>query len=303
LNALKRIFLRNGPITVGLAPESGALTRFDVQVGDTLAEVLRPAIDRPLTGPWALGASCFPLMPYGGRLRNGRFRFEGREVTYALNGLPEKHSSHGDGWTRPWSLTHLDRRSATMTLSHGPQVPLRYSCTQTVSVDPHQVNIVLVLGNLESQRIPVGVGLHPYFAHRSDAILSANLPAQWHWDDELMPLERGPNPDADAFRRGKAVMGLPVAAEFDGWDGEARILWPKQGLSVHLTTSPPMKHAVVWVPTGKEFFCFEPTSHATDALNARGGHPAGEDFIVLEPGQVFEQRITFSVMPTEGPRQ
>jgi aldose 1-epimerase len=64
-----------------------------------------------------------------------------------------------------------------------------------------------------------------------------------------------------------------------------------------------MKHAVVWVPTGKEFFCFEPTSHATDALNARGGHPAGEDFIVLEPGQVFEQRITFSVMPTEGPRQ
>ena len=300
MNALKRIFLRNGPITVGLAPESGALTRFDVQVGDTLAEVLRPAIDRPLAGPWALGASCFPLMPYGGRLRNARFRFDGREVIYPLNGLPEKHSSHGDGWTHPWSLTHLDRRSAIMTLSHGPQAPLRYACTQTVSVDPHQVNIVLVLGNLESQRIPVGVGLHPYFANRADAILCANLPAQWHWDDELMPFECGPNPDADAFRRGKVVMELPVAAEFDAWDGEASILWPKRGLSVHLSTSPPMKHAVVWVPIGQEFFCFEPTSHATDALNARGGHPAGEDFIVLEPGQVFEQRITFSVMPTDG---
>lgn len=303
MNALKRIFLRNGPITVGLAPESGALTRFDVQIGDTLAEVLRPAIDRPPTGPWALGASSFPLMPYGGRLRNGRFRFEGREVTYPLNGLPEKHSSHGDGWTRPWSLTHLDRRSASMTLLHESQAPLKYACTQTVSVGLRTVTIVLVLGNLDSQRIPVGVGLHPYFAHRAHAILSANLPAQWQWDDELMPLERGPNPDADAFRRGKAVMELPVAAEFDGWDGEARILWPKQGLSVHLTTTPAMKHAVVWVPTGQDFFCFEPTSHATDALNARGDHPAGEDFVVLEPGQMFEQRITFSVVPSDGCRQ
>jgi len=303
LNALKRIFLRHGPITVGLAPEFGALTRFDVQIGDTLVDVLRPAIDRPLTGPWALAASCFPMTPYGGRLRNGRFRFEGREVTYPLNGLPEKHSSHGDGWTRPWSLTHLDRRSAAMTLSHEPQAPLKYACTQTVSVDPTKVTIIMVLGNLDSQRIPVGIGLHPYFADRVDAVLSADLPAQWHWDDELMPLARGPNPDADGFRRGKAVVDLPVAAEFDEWDGEARIHWPARGLSVHLTTAPPMKHAVMWVPAGKDFFCFEPTSHATDGLNARAGHPPGEDFVVLEPGQVFEQRFTFAVLPIAGLRQ
>jgi len=302
LNALERIFLRHGPITVGLAPEFGALTRFDVRIGDTLVEVLRPAIDRPLPGPWALGASCFPLTPYGGRLRNGRFCFEGREVTYPLNALPERHSSHGDGWTRPWSLTSLDRRSASMTLLPDPGAPLQYACTQTVSVNPTQVQVTMALGNLDSQRIPLGVGLHPYFAHRADAILSAHLPTQWHWDHELMPLERGPNPDADAFRRGKAVVELPVSAEFDGWDGEARIHWPAQGLSVHLATAPPMKHAVVWVPAGEDFFCFEPTSHATDGLNARAGHPPCEDFIVLEPGQGFEQRITFSVLQTDGLR-
>jgi aldose 1-epimerase len=295
LNALKRTLLRHGPITVGLAPEFGALTRFDVQVGENLVEVLRPAIDRPATGPWALGASSFPLIPYGGRLRNGRFCFEGREVTYPLNASAERHSSHGDGWTRPWLLTHLDRCSATMTLSPDPQAPLPYACTQTVSVQSGQVHIVMAVGNLDSRRIPVGVGIHPYFAHRGDAILSAHLPSQWHWDHELMPVEHGPNPDAAAFREGKAVMELPVSAEFDGWDGEAQIRWPARGLSVRLTTAPAMKHAVVWVPTGQDFFCFEPTSHATDGLNLRAGHPPGEDFVVLEPGQVFEQRLTFCV--------
>ena len=59
----------------------------------------------------------------------------------------------------------------------------------------------------------------------------------------------------------------------------------------------------LWVPSGKDFFCFEPTSHATDGLNARSGHPAGEHFVVLEPGQAFEQRITFSVVPSAGRRQ
>ena len=75
------ILLRNGALSVGIAPEWGAaLTRFELRRGPKRVALLRPA-SRPQPGiPPALGASCFPLIPYAGRLRGGRFDFEGREV-------------------------------------------------------------------------------------------------------------------------------------------------------------------------------------------------------------------------------
>jgi aldose 1-epimerase len=295
LNALKRILLRDGDITVGVAPEFGAITRFDARVFESVVDVLRPAVDQPHPGPWALGASCFPLVPYGGRLRDGRFQFDGREVRFPLNALPERHSSHGDAWTRPWSLTHLDRRSACMSLSPERRAPLQYQCTQMIGVTPSDVRITMTLRNVDSHRIPVGIGLHPYFARRAGAILKAHLPLRWQWDQELMPLERTGNPDAGALLLGKAVVELPMVAEYDGWDGHASIEWPAHRIRVQLQTAPTMKHAVLWIPEGQDFFCFEPTSHATDALNGRGGLSPGEDFIILEPDQVFEQHIAFSV--------
>src|SRR2546430_1191958 len=70
---LRRIFLQDGALTVGVAPDcGGALTRFDVRVGETLVDILRQAIDGTQRSVCALGTACFPLVPYGGRLRDGR---------------------------------------------------------------------------------------------------------------------------------------------------------------------------------------------------------------------------------------
>jgi aldose 1-epimerase len=56
-----------------------------------------------------------------------------------------------------------------------------------------------------------------------------------------------------------------------------------------------MRHVVLWVPEGADFFCFEPMSHATDALNGRAGHPAAEHFVLLAPGEAIEQHYEFQV--------
>ncbi len=262
------ILLRDGPITVGIAPDcGGALTRFDVNLEGGVIDVLRPRVAQPPGTRCSLGASCFPLVPYGGRLREGRFDFDGRRFQYPLNALPERHSSHGDGWARPWILTHLDRRGAMMSLEADPSAPFQYRCTQSVTLSSHRVSITLSACNLSPHRMPMGFGLHPYFAHRAGARVKMAAPARWRWDADMMPLAEEANPDAEGFLRGQRVAELPVAAEYAGWDGTAIIDWPAAGLSVALKTRPPLRHVVMWMPTGQDFFCFEPVSHASDGLN------------------------------------
>ena len=296
MQPLRGIFLREGALTVGIAPEcGGALTRFDMRVGDSLIDVLRPALDQSISGVCALGSSCFPLVPYGGRLREGRFRFGGNEYRYPLNAAPERHSSHGDGWTRPWDLLHLNRRTAIMRLPAEDSAPLRYVCTQSISVDSERVRIVLSSRNVSAQPIPMGLGLHPYFANRAQAALTVALPVHWQWDHELMPVAKQINPLAEVLARGHNVAGLPVTAEYTGWDGRALIEWRASGLRVDLVTTPRLCHVVMWLPEGENFFCFEPISHATDALNEYSGSAAAEDFVILGPGETMNQCFDFNV--------
>ncbi|HEV7614089.1 MAG TPA: hypothetical protein VGO37_19590 [Steroidobacteraceae bacterium] len=295
-NPISGIYLRDGAITVGIAPEcGGALTRFEVRRQGMAVAVLRPAIAPEAGSHCALGASSFPLIPYGGRLRQGRFEFDGRRYQFPLNALPERHSSHGDGWIRPWTLDHLGRRDAVMSLEADEAAPFQYRCTQTIAIADDRVSIELSARNLSSQRIPMGFGLHPYFANRSDARLKAALPVRWLWDEELMPVRPEVNPDAAGFLRHRRVSELPVTAEYADWNGRATIEWPTMHLRVELETQPALKHAVFWMPKGQDFFCFEPLAHATDALNGHPMRPPAEDFVVLEPDATATQRFDFVI--------
>jgi aldose 1-epimerase len=297
------IFLREGHLTVGLAPHcGGALTRFEIGCAHSALEILRPARTGTSHPYCSLGTSCFPLIPYAGRLRDGRFELEGRSFRLPLNAPPERHSSHGDGWTRSWSLTHLDRRSAIMTLGADDVAPFRYQFTQLIIVEQDRLSIELSAGNLSDHRIPMGFGLHPYFSDRAGAFIRAKLPSRWRWDAEMMPTSREVNPHASGLLCGQAVAQLPVAVEYADWDGRAFIDWPQRGLRVELTTTPTLHHAVVWIPDGENFFCFEPMSHATDGFNRRLADGSLEDILILDPGAVARQRFDFIVSRTGSAR-
>jgi aldose 1-epimerase len=91
------------------------------------------------------------------------------------------------------------------------------------------------------------------------------------------------------------VAGWPVAAEYAGWGGRALIEWRASGLQVDLVTTPRLRHVVMWLPEGESFFCFEPISHATDALNEYSGSAAAEDFVILGPGETMSRCFDFNV--------
>jgi aldose 1-epimerase len=294
--ALSSIVLRTGRLSVGIAPEWGAaLTRFDLMIGAKKFDILRPAREQRLREPPALAGSCFPMIPYAGRLCEGRFEFENRSIHYPLNALPERHSSHGDGFTRPWALTTLERHRAVLDILPAPAAPIQYHCSQSIELADDRLEVKLTIRNLESQRIPIGVGLHPYFANRRSATLRARLPVLWNWDAELMPTYSEPNTRMTEFERGIAGAELPIAAQYCGWNGEAQIEWAAERIQVRVLTRPLLEHVVIWAPIGEEFFCFEPINHATDSFNLCKLYPLDMKPMVLNPDESFEQAFTFIV--------
>lgn len=296
MQSLRRILLRDDAVTIGIAPEwGGAITRFDVRVGNQLVDLLRPATDNPIGPIPALGSSCFPLVPYGGRLRNGCFQFAGKTFRFPLNAVPERHSSHGTGWTSEWILVHLDRRSAIMSLSIDDTTPLKYHCTQSIVIDGNRVRITLTAQNGEAAPLPIGLGLHPYFANRAEATITAVLPARWQWDQEMMPTTYERNALLDSFRKGRRAVDLPVAAEYAEWDGRAAIDWPASRVRLDIITAPRLEHVVMWLPVSENFFCFEPISHATDAFNTNDSPVSGKDLTVVEPRGSLEQCFDFTI--------
>src|SRR5829696_9768717 len=52
-----------------------------------------------LPGPLYWG--CYPMAPWAGRVRRGRFTFQGREHRLPINMAP--HAIHGTTFTRPWA--------------------------------------------------------------------------------------------------------------------------------------------------------------------------------------------------------
>lgn len=288
--------LRKGPLSVGIAPEAGgSLTHVHLATGSGRFDVLRPAVAGPVRISAALNMSSFVLIPYAGRLRAGCFEFEGRRIAYPLNASPERHSSHGDGFTRGWKPTLLQSDRAVLEILPQATAPIQYHATQTISVTEDRLEIRLQARNLERQRIPFEVGFHPYFAARSRARIRAQLPQQWNWDEELMPTSCERNLRQSDFARGMDAGQLPIAAEYSGWDGQALIEWPGDGISVRILTQPVLRHVVVWAPAAEEFFCFEPLSHATDSFNRTGDEAALNPIRALNPGEACEQVCTFLV--------
>ncbi|HEY6483350.1 MAG TPA: hypothetical protein VIY54_07470 [Steroidobacteraceae bacterium] len=291
---LNAIALRKGPLTVGIAPEAGgSLSRFDVGVPGGRVEILRSAVPAPWRLAPALNMSSFPLLPYAGRLRAGRFEFETRKIVYPLNALPERHSSHGDGFTQPWTLARLTRHEAILQLLSAPDAPIRYAARQAIALHERQLDVILTVRNIEERRVPFEVGFHPYFAHRHAARLSAHLPGICNWDTELMPTTRSVNPRAPEFAAGMAAGELPEACEYFGWDGRATIEWPAAGVRVTLVTDPALSHVVIWAPAGEDFFCFEPLSHATDSFNRCRADPQEPAPRGFAPGESLRQVLSF----------
>lgn len=237
-------------------------------------------------------AGCYPLVPYSNRIRNGRFEADGRSVALAPHPGEEPHALHGFAQLRPWDIEVLGADTLAMTYDHRPDAwPWPFTARQLVSIDEQGLSVEFSVTNHGATAMPVGFGLHPYFAAAPGDTVRFEVGGEWSMDGANIAV------DWSALPAGETAHTLDeqtVARYLTGWQGRA-VLARQNGPTVTITAESLLDHFVFFVPAGGPYACIEPVSHVADAFNlaAKGADNTGHR--TLAPGKTLAAHIRIEV--------
>lgn len=264
--------LRRGRLRLALRPDVGASI---AGLWRDALPVLRSCETASLASP--LDAACYPLLPYSNRLGWCRFEWLGKEYTTQRNFGASPHSLHGIGWQRAWRVVSQRDDEVVLALSHGGDAdwPFAFEAQQTLALTDDALHVGGEVTNTARIAAPAGLGWHPFFPKRTYARLHAEVSERWHNEAQSgLPVGRLAQPGIDA-----ALAHLHCDHCFEGWNGTARI----RDEVLALTLSSSLSRLVVYTPQHEDWFCVEPVSHATNAINM--AQPTSNGLTVLAPGE------------------
>lgn len=276
-----------GTITVGLpgdpddpsssADQAGRLclsapgveVNVDLEAGGRLASFVVDGRELLVTqgfGPIAWGS--FPMAPFAGRVRDGRFEFRGRPYELPIEMPP--HAIHGTVLDRRWEV--IDDRTISTEL--GPSWPFAGRAVQRFQVEAGRFASRLELH--ADEPMPASIGWHPWF--RRQPLPAAGKPAGRGTGALELEFDAGAMFHRDTT--GIATAELVVPPPPGPWDDcftDLRhppvLRWPGY---LELTIDSDCPTWVIYtVPT--DALCVEPQSAPPDALNTG---PA-----LVEPGR------------------
>lgn len=289
-----RIVLESEEASVEVLPRlGGSITAFDLKRGGG-----RVPIFRPWAGEWenprALSSS--PIVPWFNRISGGGFSFGEKFYPIAPNDPLEPVPLHGDGWTSAWSVVEQEPRRLVLSLRSRAIAPFDYEATQVIALEDSTLDMTLSLTHCGAEPLPYGLAQHPWFVRTPDVTLEAPATGAWLEQPPDFPQSPTPAPIPEEwdFSTPHRLLDTFLDNGFAGWDGHARIAWPRRGIGVEIEADPATRFYHVYAPhPAKPFFCFEPVTHPNNAL-AKPGGPKANGLRVLEPGESTSLHVRFT---------
>ncbi len=105
-------------------------------------------------------AGCYPMVPWVGRLGDGRFVFDGQEIQVPLTNPP--HAMHGLGTDEEWTVL----RPGVMTLDMSALWPLGGAATVEYQLTRSSLTCIVAVQAPDGGPMPAVVGFHPCFVRR-----------------------------------------------------------------------------------------------------------------------------------------
>ena len=192
---------------------------------------------------------AYPMAPWAGRIRHGRFTFDGRRYELPL-GMPP-HAIHGVVYDRPWSVLSPD----TIGVELDERWPFRGRVEQRFALD--EDGLVVTIKVEADEPMPAAVGWHPWFRRALDGIAA---PARLDFDAEQMLVR-----DGEGMPTGELV--APSAGPWDdAFTGIRRPPAIEWGSAFRLELSSTCPWWVVYT-LPPDAVCVEPQSGPPDAVN------------------------------------
>ena len=293
MNDTAPLELSAGRLRLQLLPEiGGSISRFAWRDGEQDLPVFRLPDAEPGD---VLEMASFPLVPWVNRVRDGGFRFRGRNVRLKPN--PERDPSplHGHGWLNAWETESAGKTEARLAFRYaGAEWPWAYSARQDFSLDDKGLSIRLTCTNDSDEPMPCGLGHHPYFACGPDTRLDTKIDCTWTIDDLVLPIEKVPA-EGPYSMEDRAICGQRLDHGFGGWGGITRIGDPNWPFRIEFS-SPTARFFQLYSPPEGGFFVAEPVTHANTAMNAPEVEWPELGMEVLQPGQTMVLDSRFDVI-------
>jgi aldose 1-epimerase len=282
------IELTCGAVTAQIEPEDGGRI-VSLMLGDH-ERLLSNARARASTPPIYWG--CYPMVPWAGRLANGRIPTTDGEVRLEPN-LPPS-AIHGLGFETPWTVVEQSDTAVTMSCElRGRGWPFGGAAHQTVRLDAGSLDLELEVGGY-TRTGPAGLGWHPWFERprTGDVALTVDAHEVLVLDAEGIPTGEIREVTArEDLRSGPALGDRRLDHVYVNATSPALVRWPDLALRIDFDET----GQTVVVHTPPEGVCVEPQSMWPNAplLAARGMRRTG--LRMLQPGERFRahQRWTW----------
>lgn len=274
----------------------GRITECDLMGPDGRARpVLYPYPEGQLDlNNWGKGG-IYPLVPYGGRMRDAAVAHGGRSWRLEPH-AGSRHSLHGIAQRRPWTLVTADERSAHLLYCHSPDAhwPWAFTAQMLIALEPRALRVKIELTNLDEFAMPGGIGLHPYLIHASHEPIHYKASEPWPFDEDYLALPFAPLDACDQQTLMPSHFNAGEVTLFHGlWRGALHVLDSRNGLPrLSLQAGGGLTQLVIHRPAQSAYICVEPVSHVPDGVNLAALKQIGTGVITLEPGQSLSGTMT-----------
>ncbi|MDQ2914894.1 MAG: hypothetical protein M3T56_16830 [Chloroflexota bacterium] len=266
----------------------GVVTRIDAADGGRIVSLVIAGVERILPKARArahepaLYWGCYPMVPWAGRLSNGRIPTNDGEVRLRPN-LPPS-AIHGLGFDKSWEIIERSDIAVTMMCElHGLGWPFGGRARQTLRVGAKSLELELQVGGY-TRTGPAGLGWHPWFTRppRADIELCVNASEVLVLDVDHVPTgEVRRVTSSEDLRSGPPLGDRRLDHVYVRTKGPALVRWPDLELRIEYERN--LQTVVVHTPP--EGICVEPQTMWPNAplLAAAGVRDTG--LRTLEPGE------------------
>ncbi|MDR4479845.1 MAG: hypothetical protein R3B37_08910 [Nitrospira sp.] len=245
------------------------------------------------------------LIPFPGRVAEGRYRFDGQTFQLERNDKEGPNAIHGFVRTLPWRTQQADWNQVTFEVllnaaSYAPRgYPFSLAVRVVYGLNAQGLLCSFAVQNVGQQAAPVGVGFHPYFTLGTALVdeVESKIPATGYleFNERLVPTgtvidAKGGEWDYRAYRQvgNRRFNHCYVGLERDA-DGmaTASLRHIGSGRTIDIVMDRSFSAVVVYtgdaiIAAPRRALAIEPMTCATDAFN----HPEW-GLQRLHPGETF----------------
>jgi aldose 1-epimerase len=234
------------------------------------------------------------LFPFPGRLRDGRFTFDGRTYQLPLTDGTKLHSIHGFTPRNRWRVAGAnngpDHAAVTGEFNLAKDLPEMLECWPsdfnfqvTYRLFADRLRVEARVENVGSGRLPFGLGYHGYFqlpdANDTDVgnyVLQANVTERWDTENNLPTGARKPLPAELDFRAPRPIGSAAIDSVFTGLAAPeaggglfevARLEHPNSASRIRVLADGSFRDLVLFTPVHRQAIAIEPYTCSADAAN------------------------------------